>query len=158
MYFSCQKDQLLYDYTGKVMAEKNAIPWEAKIRLLENSTNPGTYYIGIDAYDEQGFLSEHLYFNNFYLIENEYPLIAQSNNQVDSAIVSDYSTEISGDVLGSTYRLITSYDNHLTIESIKNKCVSGKFQCAFEIEIWGKPGDPDTVYFNNGVFEAKILK
>lgn len=158
MCISCQKDHLLFKYSGSATAEKNGISSEYRIRAEKAPSNPGKYYIGIDAYDDMGYLSEHLYFKNFDLKATSHHLTGVENSPVDTSVITDYATEIGGEILGSTYRLIASYDNLLVIEKIHNNCISGTFQCAFEIESWGKPGDPDTVYFNKGIFDAKILK
>jgi len=153
---SCQKED---NYWGTISAQKNGIPWSAKIRATTSNGDDSKIEIIINTLDQDEKVLETLGFYRVPRLAGRYFLsttfhFSMENSLVWSFYANGYQDQLFDSYLpapqdSTSYFEITEFDG-------KNEELRGRFNLTVWPDIKGRWNAPDSIVFSDGEFHTKI--
>ena len=161
-FLSCSDDDPMIAsiYFGKSSAIVNDELWEADVRTSYCRSSNDYVLLSIDKY-ENSILRNEVYFKKVrFLFGKKQFLVQDLDNNCDSLCTS-LSTGFD-DQAGDYYSILhDQFEDWILFDSINNETLEfwGRFQASFvrDNRIPKMDNYPDTLFFENGEFNGKIL-
>jgi hypothetical protein len=120
-----------------------------------------SHWISFDWYNNKGFHRENLILRKIPLVAGKYKVIPNPSQckMTDPVYAMFYTSIDDGDVLGDSYRILSTYDNFVQVDNYDTytKEIRGKFQLKFVLASKApRHVLPDTLQFTEGRFYTKI--
>ncbi len=165
VFISCEEDKPPKDpsiYFGNFSSDFNGERWEANVRAKHSISRSDYFLLSFDTFEGLYLRTElHIKFVEFSV--GKIQILNPDYDGKCDVLCATFGTGYD-DQSGDFYTILDSdkFQDWVIIDSLNNQTLEfwGRFQASFvrDFEIPKMDTYPDTLYFENGVFNGKIIE